>query len=86
MVQADTIQCLTTKVSKLHNLAEDRGLSKLVCVQEIKALARPEFEANPEKFYPTKVFEGIGFTRSRCKCGNYYWRHSETRATCGDSK
>ena len=54
--------------------------------QEIKALARPEFEANPEKFYPTKVFESIGFTRARCSCGNYYWRKSEARTTCGDSK
>ena len=49
-------------------------------------MARPEFEANPEKFYPTRVFENIGFSRARCKCGNYYWRHSEARQTCGDSK
>jgi alanyl-tRNA synthetase len=31
--------------------------------KEIKALARPEFEANPEKFYPTKTFEKMGFFR-----------------------
>ena len=49
-------------------------------------MARPEFEANPEKFYPTRVFESIGFTRARCSCGNYFWRKSEARQTCGDSK
>lgn len=49
-------------------------------------MARPEFQANPEKFYPTKVFEGFGFHRAQCpKCTNFYWRHSETRTTCGDS-
>ena len=42
-------------------------------------MARPEFEANPEKFYPTRVFENIGFTRARCSCGNYFWRKSEAR-------
>ena len=54
--------------------------------KEIKALARPEFQANPEKFYPTRVFEERGFSRSVCACGNYYWRHTEARTTCGDSK
>ena len=54
--------------------------------KEIKALARPEFQANPEKFYPTNVFENIGFSRAQCDCGNYYWRHTEERTNCGDSK
>lgn len=48
-------------------------------------MARPEFQANPEKFYPTRVFESIGFSRATCACGNYYWRHTEARTTCGDS-
>ena len=59
---------------------------KCLTTKELKALARPEFEANPDKFYPTKVFEAIGFTRNRCpKCKAYYWRASEERDTCGDS-
>jgi alanyl-tRNA synthetase len=32
--------------------------------KEIKALVKPEFEANPEKFYPTKVFAEMGYTRN----------------------
>lgn len=27
----------------------------------------------------------LGFSRSRCKCGAYYWRSDEARTTCGDS-
>jgi len=38
-------------------------------MQEIKALARPEFQKNPEKFYPVETFAKIGFTRAQCpKC------------------
>jgi len=54
--------------------------------KEIKALARPEFQANPEKFYPVETFKKIGFTRAQCpKCANFYWRRSEKADTCGDS-
>jgi len=54
--------------------------------KEIKAKYKPEFAANPDKFYPTKVFEKIGYTRAQCKCGANYWRHSEKADTCGDSQ
>jgi len=54
--------------------------------KEIKALARPEFAANPEKFYSTKTFATLGFTRAQCPiCKNNYWRHSDKKKTCGDS-
>jgi hypothetical protein len=54
--------------------------------KEIKKLAKPEFAANPEKFYPTKVFKKYGFHRASCpKCGNNYWRRTEASDTCGDS-
>eukprot|EP00764_Aduncisulcus_paluster_P014824 gnl/Carplike_NY0171/905_a1243_882.p1 GENE.gnl/Carplike_NY0171/905_a1243_882~~gnl/Carplike_NY0171/905_a1243_882.p1 ORF type:complete len:1003 (-),score=360.05 gnl/Carplike_NY0171/905_a1243_882:93-3101(-) len=54
--------------------------------KEVKKLARPEFEANPEKFYPVEVFKTFGFHRHQCpKCGHFYWRHSEKQDTCGDS-
>ena len=50
-------------------------------------MARPEFQANPDQFYPTNVFANIGFTRAQCGvCDNYYWRHTEERTTCGDSQ
>lgn len=59
---------------------------KCLTTKEIKAKARPEFQANPEKFYPTKVFENMGYSRAQCpKCDNFYWRHSEKADTCGDS-
>lgn len=55
-------------------------------MQEVKKLVRPHFEANPEQFYPTTIFNKLGFSRTRCKCGVYYWRKTEKRDTCGDSK
>ena len=55
-------------------------------MQEVKALVRPEFEANPDKYYPTDTFRKLGFSRSQCKCGHYFWRKSESVTTCGDSK
>ena len=48
--------------------------------KEIKNLARPEFAANPEKFYPTKTFEKLGFSRAKCPVsGNYFWRHTDKK-------
>ena len=50
-------------------------------------MARPEFQKYPERFYPVETFAKLGFSRAQCpKCANYYWRHSEARKTCGDSK
>ena len=67
-------------------MAEENDTVQCLTAKEIKALAKPEFEANPEKFYPTTVFAELGFTRNQCpKCANFYWRHSEARETCGDS-
>lgn len=55
--------------------------------KEIKALAKPEFAANPDKFYPTQTLKKIGFHRANCPtCKNNFWRHSEKRVTCGDSQ
>lgn len=56
---------------------EEEKFVKALTTKEIKQLAKPEFEANPEKFYPTEVFKKFGFSRNKCKCGVYYWRHSE---------
>lgn len=67
-----TVKALTAKVFLIN--------------QEIKKLAKPEFEANPEKFYPTSVFYKYGYSRNKCpKCGAYYWRRTEKSDTCGDS-
>lgn len=49
-------------------------------------MAKPEFAANPEKFYPTETFEKLGFKRSQCTvCSNNYWSCDEEKKTCGDS-
>ena len=55
-------------------------------IQEVKALKKPEFAANPEKYYPTDTFYKFGFSRAQCKCGNNYWRKSDKVNDCGDSK
>lgn len=52
----------------------------------MKKLARPIFEANPEKFYPAETFNKMGFHRAKCECGHYYWRKSEKVTNCGDSQ
>jgi len=60
-----------------------KGLS----IKEIKDKARPDFEANPEKYYPTKFFDGISFNRNKCnKCGHFFWKHEKNETIlCGDS-
>jgi len=55
--------------------------------KEIKKLARPEFAANPDKFYPTATLRKLGFSRACCpSCSNHFWRHTEKKVTCGDSQ
>lgn len=62
------------------------NLQQNLTTKEIKALAKPEFQANPEKFYPTETLTRLGFSRHKCPIsGNFYWRASEERTTCGDS-
>jgi alanyl-tRNA synthetase len=60
---------------------------RALTAKEIKKLAKPEFAANPDKFYPTTTLKNLGFSRAQCKeCGNNYWRATEARITCGDSQ
>jgi alanyl-tRNA synthetase len=66
--------------------AADGEFVACLSAKEIKKLAKPEFAANPDKFYPTPTLRKLGFTRATCTCGNNYWRHSEKRQTCGDSQ
>lgn len=37
---------------------------KCLSAKEIKALVKPEFAANPEKFYPVNTFKKLGFSRA----------------------
>eukprot|EP00744_Colponema_vietnamica_P000780 GILI01001356.1.p1 GENE.GILI01001356.1~~GILI01001356.1.p1 ORF type:complete len:965 (+),score=358.80 GILI01001356.1:48-2942(+) len=71
----------------MSNEVEDSGEKFITCLttKEIKAKARPEFEANPEKFYPVETLKRFGFSRAQCpKCNNYFWRHTPAREHCGD--
>jgi len=62
-------------------------MEKAMTAKQIKKLAKPEFAANPDKFYPTKTLRKMGFERASCPtCKNNYWRHSPKRTTCGDSQ
>ena len=66
-------------------MAEEEGTVQCKTAKEIKALAKPEFQANPEKFYPVETFKKLGFSRFKCKMsGDYYWSVKE-REHCGDS-
>ena len=67
-------------------MAEEEGTVKCLTAKEIKNLAKPEFAANPEKFYPVTTFKNLGFHRASCPiCKCNYWRHTEKKETCGDS-
>ena len=66
-------------------MTEEEKTVQCLTTKEIKALAKPEFAANPEKFYPTETFKKLGFSRSQCpKCGVNFWC-AVAKETCGDS-
>jgi len=64
---------------------EEQKYVSCLTAKQIKKLAKPEFAANPDKFYPTKTLTKLGYHRATCKCGTNYWRRTEERETCGDS-
>lgn len=67
--------------------AADAEFVACLSAKEIKKLAKPEFAANPDKFYPTATLKALGFHRASCpECNNNFWRHSDKRVTCGDSQ
>ena len=65
---------------------ENPNPAVVMTARELKYKYRPEFATNFQKYYPVKVFDKIGFTRTSCpKCHHNYWRKSEKATTCGDS-
>ena len=60
---------------------------KTMTAKEMKRYWRPKFAEEPEKYYPTQVFEKYGYKKAVCpKCGTLYWRRTEKATTCGDSE
>ena len=55
--------------------------------QELKKLIKPEFEKNPDKYYPTVTLrDKLGFHRGQCeKCHKFFWNQDKDRKVCGDS-
>ncbi len=50
----------------------------------VKKLIIEKASSNPEKFYPVKTLEELGYKRRKCKiCGRYFWSKEE-RDVCGD--
>lgn len=53
----------------------------------MKKLIKPEFEKNPDKYYPTETLrDKLGYHRGQCeKCQKYFWNKDPQRKICGDS-
>ena len=68
----------------MEGLEEEKTVQCLT-TKEIKALAKPEFAANPEKFYPVTTFAKMGYKRYYCEKGECHYWSSVPRDSCGDS-
>jgi len=54
--------------------------------KEIKKKYEPEYQKNPDKYYPVKFIKSLGYTRNKCKsCGRFFWNVQKNRTVCGDS-
>jgi len=80
-----------TEFNIKDEIEEEKQIACLT-TKEIKALARPEFRNNPDKFYPTVLLRKFKFERYLCtKCDGYFWMHDSCSPTlkqtpvCGDS-
>jgi len=54
--------------------------------KEVKAQIKKDASANPEKFFPVKTLQKLGFSRHHCEtCGTYFWSQYASKV-CGDPK
>ena len=59
---------------------------KTLTPKQLKAIIKPKFQAEPDKYYPTGTLGKLGYTRNQCpKCEKFYYRVSEKQDTCGDT-
>lgn len=66
---------------------EQEKTVQALTTKELKKLIKPEFEANPDKYYPTETLRNkLGFNRGQCeKCKKFFWNLDKNRKICGDS-
>src|SRR3989344_6515339 len=51
----------------------------------LKERLRQEASKNPEKYYPTRKLNELGFIRQRCTiCRTFFWTTNLSRKDCGD--
>ena len=54
--------------------------------KQVKAQIQQDASASPEKFFPVKTLQKLGFSRHHCEtCGTYFWSQYASK-TCGDPK
>lgn len=70
---------------ELDSAEDGEQYQTVLSAKQIKNLAKPEFAANPDKFYPTQTLRRLSYDRHTCACGHNYWRRTAARTTCGDS-
>ncbi|MBI5064784.1 alanine--tRNA ligase [Candidatus Woesearchaeota archaeon] len=50
---------------------------------DVKKEFKKKAQANPEKFYPVKTLQELGFKRKLCSCGQYFWT-TKDKNHCGE--
>ncbi|MBL7206020.1 MAG: alanine--tRNA ligase [Candidatus Aenigmarchaeota archaeon] len=54
--------------------------------KELKKKYEEVFRKSPEKYYPTRTLEELGYFRGKCKhCGRFFWSTDKYRDFCGDA-
>jgi alanyl-tRNA synthetase len=72
---------------QLDDKVEEVKTVQALTTKELKKLIKPEFEKNPDKYYPTTTLrDKLGFHRNQCsKCHKFFWNLDKDRTICGDS-
>ena len=68
-------------------LSDDQRITLSKCKndKEIKVAFKKIASKNPEKYFPTKELNDLGYKRKRCEsCGLYFWTTEKDRNICGD--
>ena len=52
--------------------------------KELKKAFKKITSKTPDKYFPTKELQELGYMRKLCKCGTYFWTTHKDREVCGD--